>query len=166
MILISSKQAKFFVTLFTSKTIKFRRIMKKRTPVSTIMTKSPVTVNLTDGLMRVNTLFKKLNIRHIPVVSGKKLIGIISQTDIMRLSFGDIYAGQDDEMDHSLFDMLSIEQVMAASPKTVSPDDTIRDVAEIFASSTFRALPVVENDEVVGIVTTTDVIKYLLDQYD
>ncbi|MDR1877822.1 MAG: CBS domain-containing protein [Flavobacteriaceae bacterium] len=139
--------------------------MKKRTPVSTIMTKSPVTVNLSDGLAKVNSLFKKLNIRHIPVVSGKKLIGIISQTDIMRLSFGDIYSGQE-EADNSLFDMLSIEQVMVASPKTVKPDDTIRDVAEIFASSTFRALPVVEDNDVVGIVTTTDVIKYLLEQYD
>lgn len=126
--------------------------MKKRTPVSTIMTKSPVTVNLTDGLAKVNSLFKKQSIRHIPVVSGKKLIGIISQTDIMRLSFGDIYSGQE-EMDNSLFDMLSIEQVMAAHPKTVAPSDTIKEVAEIFASSSFRALPVIQEDEIVGIVT-------------
>ncbi|MDR2122402.1 MAG: CBS domain-containing protein [Flavobacteriaceae bacterium] len=139
--------------------------MKKRASVSAIMTKSPVTVNLTDGLAKVNTLFKKLKIRHIPVVSGKKLVGIISQTDIMRLSFGDIYSGQEDS-NNALFDMLDIEQVMAASPKTVTSNDTIREVAEIFATSAFRALPVLDNDEIVGIVTTTDVIKYLLEQYD
>lgn len=139
--------------------------MKKRTLVSTIMTKSPVTVNLADGLAKVNTLFKELNIRHIPVVSGKKLIGIISQTDIMRLSFGDIYTGQQDT-DNSLFDMLSIDQVMVTTPRTVAPDYTIKEVAEIFASSSFRALPVVEEEKVVGIITTTDIIKYLLEQYE
>ncbi|MNK98727.1 CBS domain protein [compost metagenome] len=55
---------------------------------------------------------------------------------------------------------------MTSKPKTVSPDTIIRDLAEIFVKEEFHALPVVDNGELKGIVTTTDVMKYLLEQYD
>ena len=61
--------------------------------------------------------------------------------------------------------MLSISQVMTQKPRTVEASLSIRDVAEILASEEYHALPVVENGQLVGIVTTTDVIKYLLEQY-
>ena len=67
--------------------------------------------------------------------------------------------------DEVILQMLSIPQVMSAHPVTFSPETSVREVAEIFSVGQFHALPVVENDELKGIVTTTDVIKYLLDQY-
>jgi acetoin utilization protein AcuB len=139
--------------------------MKKRVPVSTIMTKNLVTAQVTDSLRHVNSLLKKHKIRHLPIVSGEKLVGIISRTDILRLSFGDIFEGQDN-MDETIFDMLKLEQVMVSKPHTVHPDDPIKEVAEKFTMSEFHALPVVDGDKVVGIVSTTDLIKYLLEQYD
>ena len=54
---------------------------------------------------------------------------------------------------------------MAKNLVKVSPDTTIRETAEILASKEFHALPVCEGDLLVGIVTTTDLIKYLIDQY-
>jgi CBS domain-containing membrane protein len=54
---------------------------------------------------------------------------------------------------------------MARHLVTVSPETTIREVAEILASREFHALPVVLDELLVGIVTTTDLIKYLLAQY-
>lgn len=139
--------------------------MKKRTPVSSIMTSKMVTVGTNDDLRKVADLMKKHHIRHIPVVSGNKLVGVISQTDIMRLSFGNLFEGQA-EADEAILDMLKIEQVMVHHPKTVSPNDTIRDVATYLTQAEFHALPVVDDSKLVGIVTTTDVIKYLIDQYD
>ncbi len=139
--------------------------MKKRTPISSIMTSKMVTVNTNDDLRTVAELMKKYHIRHIPVVKGETLAGVISQTDIMRLSFGNLFEGQT-EADEAIFDMLKIEQVMVHHPKTVSPDDTIRDVATYLTQAEFHALPVVDDNKLVGIVTTTDVIKYLVDQYD
>ena len=62
--------------------------------------------------------------------------------------------------------MLTIPQVMTAKPKTVSSNTIIKDLAEIFSKEEFHALPVVDNDELQGIVTTTDVIRYFLEQYD
>lgn len=139
--------------------------MKQRVPVSTIMTKDVVKLNITDDLTKAETLFKKHHIRHIPVVSGNKIIGMLSYTDLLRISFADAVDEDETEVDVTVYNMFSIEQVMARNLVTVSPETTIKEVAEILASKEFHALPVVEDELLVGIVTTTDLIKYLIDQY-
>ncbi|UWY29299.1 CBS domain-containing protein [Flavobacterium sp. TR2] len=139
--------------------------MKKREPISHIMTKTVVTANEKDDLKTVVEKLKSNTIRHIPIVKGKEVVGIISRTDINRLTFGALFEGQDNA-DEAILEMLSISQVMTSKPKTVSPDMIIRDLAEIFVKEDFHALPVVDNGELKGIVTTTDVVKYFLEQYD
>ncbi|GAA3761809.1 CBS domain-containing protein [Flavobacterium ginsengiterrae] len=139
--------------------------MKKREPISHIMTKSVVTVNQNDDLTQVVEKLKANSIRHLPVVNGKKVVGIISRTDINRLTFGALFDGQEGS-DEAVLQMLTIPQVMTSKPKTVSSDVIIRDLAEIFSKEEFHALPVVDNGELKGIVTTTDVIRYFLEQYD
>jgi len=139
--------------------------MKKREPISHIMTKSVVTVNQNDDLTKVVEKLKSNSIRHLPVVNGKKVVGIISRTDINRLTFCALFDGQEGS-DEAVLQMLTIPQVMTAKPKTVSSNTIIRDLAEIFSKEEFHALPVVDNDELQGIVTTTDVIRYFLEQYD
>jgi CBS domain-containing protein len=81
------------------------------------------------------------------------------------LTFGALFEGQEGA-DEAILDMLTISQVMTSKPKTVSSDTIIRDLAEIFVKEEFHALPVVDNGELKGIVTTTDVVKYFLEQYD
>lgn len=139
--------------------------MKKREPISHIMTKSVVTVNENDDLRQVVEKLKKHNIRHIPVMRNKEVIGIISRTDINRLTFGALFEGQEGA-DEAILDMLTIAQVMTAKPKTISSTTIIRDSAEIFVKEEFHALPVVDNGELKGIVTTTDILRYFLEQYD
>jgi CBS domain-containing protein len=139
--------------------------MKKREPVSRIMTAQVVTINLTHSLNDAEALFKKHRIRHIPVVSGERLIGMLSLTDLLRISFVDNYGEDEGTVDTAVYDMLSVEQVMVARPVAVSADMSIKEVAEILASREFHALPVTEGEKLVGIVTTTDLIKYLLEQY-
>ncbi len=139
--------------------------MKQNIPVSTIMTKNVVKLNLADDLTKAESLFKKHHIRHIPVVNGNKIIGMLSYTDLLRISFAD--AVEDDEIiDVTVYNMFSVEQVMARNLIKVSPDSTIKQVAEILSKNEFHALPVCEGDLLVGIVTTTDLIKYLINQYD
>ncbi|PWB25261.1 CBS domain-containing protein [Flavobacterium sp. HTF] len=139
--------------------------MKKREPISHIMTKSVVTVNQNDSLKEVVTKLRSNSIRHIPVVNGKEVIGIISRTDINRLTFGALFDGQEGA-DEAILDMLSISQIMTSKPKTISSETIIKDLAEIFVKEEFHALPVVDNGQLKGIVTTTDVIRYLIEQYD
>jgi len=138
--------------------------MKKREPISNIMTGKVYTVQENAPLQEVVNLFRKHKIRHIPVVNGSKVVGIISRTDINRLTFGALFENQEGA-DEAVLEILSVPQVMTAKPKMVNSNDLIRDVAEIFANEEFHALPVVDDEELKGIVTTTDVIKYMLEQY-
>lgn len=139
--------------------------MKKRMPVSMIMTKDLITLQHDDDLVTAERLFKKHNIRHIPVVKGRQIVGMLSYSDLLRISFADAIDDHEVEVDTIVYNMFTIEQVMAKSLVKVSPYATIKDVAELLASKEFHALPVEDNNELVGIVTTTDLINYLLDQY-
>ena len=85
--------------------------MKKREKVSTLMSTELVTINLTHSLSDANNLFQTNKFRHIPVVSGDKLVGILSYTDILRISFGNTFDQAD--ADQGIFEMLSINQVMS-----------------------------------------------------
>ena len=139
--------------------------MKKRTPVSTIMTKNIIALNRTDTLENAEHLFKKHNIRHIPVVSGNSIIGMLSYTDLLRISFADAVSDDDYNVDTTVYNMFSIDQVMAKNLVSVDSDTTIKEVAEILAEKEFHALPVVDNGDLVGIVTTTDLINFLIEQF-
>ncbi|MBF4515266.1 CBS domain-containing protein [Flavobacterium sp. ANB] len=139
--------------------------MKKREPISHIMTKSVITANDNDNLKDVVEKLKKNAIRHIPIMKSNEVVGIISRTDINRLTFGALFEGQEGA-DEAILDMLTISQVMTSKPKTVSSETIIRDLAELFVKEDFHALPVVDNGVLKGIVTTTDVVKYFLEQYD
>ncbi|MQP51869.1 MULTISPECIES: CBS domain-containing protein [unclassified Flavobacterium] len=138
--------------------------MKKSVPVSSIMTKNVVKLNLSDDLTKAEILFKKHQIRHIPVVNGNVIIGMLSYTDLLRISFADAMEDEDD-VDTTVYNMFTVEQVMAKKLVSISPETTIKEAAQILASREFHALPVCEGDLLVGIITTTDLIKYLIDQY-
>ncbi|MEM9548899.1 MAG: CBS domain-containing protein, partial [Bacteroidota bacterium] len=108
-------------------------------------------------------IFSKKNIHHIPVVSGSDLIGMISKTDIERVSF--VTNLQDAKANTAIYDSLQIEQVMTSQLDTVQKDDQIREAAELLAGGKYHAIPVLEGEKLEGIVTSTDVINYLLEQY-
>lgn len=139
--------------------------MKSQVPVSTIMTKDVIKLKLNDELTKAEGLFKKHKIRHIPVVDGTKVIGMLSYSDLLRISFADAVF-EDEEIDTVVYDMFDIHQVMTKNIVVVGKETTIKQAAEILAEREFHALPVVDDGHLVGIVTTTDMIKYLLKQFD
>lgn len=127
------------------------------------MSNDIITINKTQSIREVSDIIKDKNIRHVPVVSGEKVIGMLSKIDLQKISFVNTVDG--DELTTALYDGLNIEQVMTKDVKVVQKDDTIYDVATILSKNEFHSLPVLENEKLVGIVTTTDLIKYLVDQY-
>ncbi|WP_136467242.1 CBS domain-containing protein [Flagellimonas onchidii] len=139
--------------------------MRKNVPVSEIMTKDLVTLTLVDDLTTAEERFKKHQIRHIPVVSGSSIVGMLSLTDLLRISFADAVDETEDSVDTMVYNMFTISQVMARDVISVSSKTTIREVAEFLSQKEFHALPVVDDGKLVGIVTTTDLINYLLKQY-
>lgn len=139
--------------------------MKRREPVAHIMTANVLTVSTQDDLQEVVTLLNQKKIRHLPVVENGHVVGMISRSDINRLTFGSLFEGQEGA-DEAILTMLSIPQVMTHKPRVIRADQTIREVAEVFAEEEYHALPVVDEDnKLCGIVTTTDVINYILEQY-
>lgn len=139
--------------------------MKKRVLVSKIMTKNLVLLNLNDSLEKAELLFKKHNIRHIPVVENDKIVGMLSYTDLLRISYADAVYEEEEYVDTIVYNMFTLQQVMVKEINTVNTLDTIYDVAKILAKENYHALPVEENGKLVGIVTTTDLINYLIEQY-
>ncbi|TXE17045.1 CBS domain-containing protein [Psychroserpens burtonensis] len=139
--------------------------MKKRTPISAIMTTNVITLNLTDNLETAESLFKKNKIRHIPVVSGDHIIGMLSYTDLLRISFADSVNEDEQDVDTVVYNMFTIEQVMAKNLVSVTSNSTIKEVAEILSKKEFHALPIVDDNKLVGIVTTTDLINFLIEQF-
>tara|TARA_R110000764_G_scaffold213522_2_gene299887 strand:+ start:89 stop:520 length:432 start_codon:yes stop_codon:yes gene_type:complete len=140
-------------------------IMKKRTPVSSIMTTSVISLNAKDTLETAESLFKENNIRHIPVLEGSKVIGMLSYNDLLRISFADAIGDDEQDVDTVVYNMFTIEQVMTKNLVTVTSTTTIKEVAEILSKREFHALPVVDNNNLVGIITTTDLINFLLEQF-
>jgi len=138
--------------------------MKNIPAISTIMSVKIITLTKADDLEKAEHLFKKHKIRHIPVVEGRAIIGILSYTDLLRISFADAVDETEDEIESLVYNMFTIEQVMAKNVETVNSDTSIKDVAKILAKREFHALPIVDDGNLVGIVTTTDLINYLLMQ--
>jgi CBS domain-containing protein len=139
--------------------------MIRKAPISMIMTSPVITLNKADSLEKAEYLFKHHRIRHIPVVDENAVIGMLSYTDLKRLSFADITNESEGDTDALVYNMFTINQIMQKKVASVSASNSIKEVAEVLATKEFHALPVVENNQLVGIVTTTDLIKYLLQQF-
>jgi CBS domain-containing protein len=139
--------------------------MKKLELVSKIMTKNLVKLNVNDSLSKAEALFKKNKIKHLPVVKGDKIVGMLSYSDLLRISFADATDDTGDYVEATVYDMFSLEQVMTSKVVCVESDDTIKEVAEILAREHFHALPVIEHDKLIGIITSTDIINFFLETF-
>lgn len=139
--------------------------MIKIKPVSEIMTKDVITLSKSDTLEHAEYLLKSNNIRHVPVVKGEQIIGMLSYTDLLRISFADAVDEEEETVDAVVYNMFTIGQVMAKNLISVTSSTTIKEVAEILSKKEFHAIPVIDNEKLVGIVTTTDLINYLLEQF-
>jgi CBS domain-containing protein len=136
--------------------------MKKNEPIKNLMTTNVITLKLSDTLYTAEKRLKSNHIRHIPVIDDEKLIGLISLSDLKRISFIDAY-NKEGTVDTAIYNMLSIEDLMIKDPITVTPDTTILEVSKLLASKEFHSLPVVEKGKLVGIITTTDLLHFFID---
>lgn len=137
--------------------------MKSNVPVSQIMTRNILRLSLSDNLSTAESLMKKNHIRHLPVVENEKIVGMVSLNDLLRISFADAVDADGEEVETSVYDMFTIEQVMTRKVEWISSRTTVAEAAALFLEYEFHALPVVDEDCLTGIVTTTDVIKFFLD---
>lgn len=140
--------------------------LKHNESIRHIMTTTLQTINVTTPLSTVGKIFSESSFHHLPVVSGTKFIGVLSYLDLMRVSFPNAVGVDANQPVYEVLDhTTSVEAVMTKDVTTLSSDRTIRDAAEILAGGKFHSLPIVDDGELVGMVTSGDLLKYLLDQY-
>lgn len=138
--------------------------MKKNTPVTTIMSETLQTVHDHEPVSKLRQMFEQGEIHHLPVISGEKLVGIVSWNDFMRVSFGEFGNQDAKSLDQMLDHTYTLQDIMVKDCVTISKSATIRDAARVLSTSHFHALPVVDGEDLVGIVTSSDLIRYLSEQ--
>ena len=140
--------------------------MKRNEPVSKIMSTNVVTVHHGDPVSKVRQLIREHGVHHIPVVSGQKLIGIVTHSDMLRVSFSAAFNTDERAVDATLDHTMNLDDVMQKDPISVKETASIRDAAQLLVQGNIHSLPVVsEGDKLVGMVTSTDLIRYLLEQF-
>lgn len=137
--------------------------MKKREPVKEIMTTNLDKVIITNKMSDVLELFSHGIYNHLPVVNGDELIGLISRTDVDRITY--FNSSEDGSVNTAVYNMISIEQLMTKEIHTIESETPIKEAAEILSEGKFHALPVVDNGQLKGIVTSKDIIRYFLAQF-
>ena len=139
--------------------------MRKNEPVKKLMSTSLIIIHHGEPISRVRKIMLENGIHHLPVVSGDELHGVISWSDILRVSFGDAFGADDRAVDTTLDHVMTLEQVMSTEPITISPQTTVHEAAEILCKGQFHCLPVIEDNRLVGMVTTSDLLRYLAELY-
>ena len=113
------------------------------------MTKNPVVVDSKDSLATVRRKMDKDNFHRVPVVDDGKLVGIVSDRDVRtHLSY---------------LESTTVRQAMTTPPLTVTPGMSIVDAARILRERKVGALPVLQDDRLVGMISTTDLLTALVE---
>lgn len=129
-------------------------------PISSIMTVNPVVANQFHNFSQVLRLFTEFPVHHLPIVdANNKLIGIVSSNDLAKVFLDLCNRAEKVTMDFDSIDKaVNLKDIMTPNPITVSSSDSISTAAQIFATRKFAALPVVDNGDLVGILSVKDVV--------
>jgi acetoin utilization protein AcuB len=126
--------------------------------VRDIMQTHPVSATLETRLPHLLRLLQRRGFRHLPVVDGGRLVGIISDRDLKQSMISAASMTEGRERDR-LLDELTAGQIMARAVVTIGPMFGVDEAARLMATRKISALPVTEGDQIVGIVTETDVLQ-------
>jgi CBS domain-containing protein len=128
--------------------------------VREIMMGSPVTLKPDDTLDLANDVIALGRIRHIPVIEDGRLVGLLSERDLIGAAASQIF-GLKQKSKSALLKSVLIKDVMKKRVITVKPETPIKEAAHLLAEKKIGCVPVVNNGTLVGLVTTTNVLHYL-----
>ncbi len=126
------------------------------------MKRDPVTVKKDDSFRYALKLIRKEGIRHLPVLDGKKLVGIITDRDLRQAAPSPATTLEVHELNY-LLERLKIEAIMTKKVITVAPESSLLDAAKLLMVHKIGCLPVVEQEELVGIITEKDLLQALVE---
>ena len=130
--------------------------------VHNIMTSNPLTVSPETSLGKTLRLMKENQYRHLPVVDGERLVGIVTDRDV-RLAMNSPLVLHDREDDQALLQHIPAGAVMTSDPLTINADDPAALAADLMRSYKFGSLPVLKQGKLIGIVTVSDILASYID---
>ena len=128
-------------------------------PVSDIMQREFVSLEVTDNLDLADDVMRLGRIRHMPVLESKRLVGIVSQRDLLSASLSKVLAFDAGER-RTFMSSVKVSEAMTRHVVSVSPETAIREVARLMIRHKIGCIPVVREDgEPVGLVTEVDLLR-------
>ncbi len=135
--------------------------MSKAYLVRDYMMSALTTIPKDSSLLDAAMVMRRSLIRHLPIVDGDHLVGIITERDVVRCSPSLLSEITQDEY-NAIFENTPIARVMTRDPISVTPDSPVRDAIALMLDRKMGCLPVVENGRLVGILTRSDLLNVLM----
>lgn len=139
--------------------------MTKATIVADIMIRNPIALQEEADLWTLHEEMHNFDLHHIPVLDGTKLVGIVSQNDLLRFTTNalhrdSVHSALDARDKHARF----VASIMTTDVVTIAPDVPLRQAAQKLANTRVTVLPVIDADgTLVGVVSEKDVLRGLLE---
>ena len=124
------------------------------------MSKDLTVVSPTERIVHARRQMLESNVGRLPVVDDDKLVGMVTSKDLMR-AFIEFRKSVPEKYQKSQIKDLLVDDIMSLNPTFVSRDMSITEVSNIIMETGFNGLPVVDDDELVGIITQTDILRLI-----
>lgn len=137
----------------------------KRTAITKVMSTDVTTIQRGQPISEAYEIFKDAPFHHLPVLDGQSPVGVLSSTDILRLVY-DVDGTDDRTLEVFLDSQFNIDDAMTPDPTSLPESATIKEAAELLSDGTMHSVIVLDHDgAIAGIVTTTDLVQFLLEQF-
>lgn len=130
--------------------------------VGDIISRKVITINIKDDVKKAFELMKSKKIRHIPVLDGGKLVGIITNTDLRQVLIPSKSEGAEQTY-YFTSKFSTVGEIMTKGTITVTPQTDVEEAATLLQHYKIGGLPVVEGDKLVGMITGTDILKVFIE---
>jgi len=132
--------------------------------ISTLMTPEVLTVHPNSTLLEVKNMFDKYAIHHLPVVQENKLVGMVSKSDLLRFLRGNSTGAYDVVLNGVRLKQAKVKGIMTKGLAKLSSSESVLTALKVFKENLFHAIPIVDNEKLVGILSTQDIINNLVEQ--
>lgn len=130
--------------------------------VGDVMTRKVIVLSVEDNLQQVLDAMERFHIRHVPVVDGDRLVGMVTQRDMLAMMATRLHRSEHEVMKESTFyERTFVINAMTKDPVTVTPETPLREAVSIMRTNKFGGLPVVSEGKLVGVITETDLMGVL-----
>jgi len=133
--------------------------------VADIMTPNPVTVTPRNAIRTAVNLMREVGCRRLPVIDRGRLVGIITDRDLRRAA-NSPFVVREHWYDNFILDHIEVGSCMTPNPLTIHPDAAVGEAARLMRDHKIGGLPVVSDGQLLGIVTETDLLNFLIEMLE